>query len=213
MPDFDWPRWEAVTLAWPWLLLLLPLPLAVLRWVPPYDGGDGALRAPFFARLERMLGPGDERTLRARSTLRTLALWCIWLLVVLALARPEELGTRVTRTRSARDLLLAVDLSGSMGETDLSPAEGPPKTRLDMVKEVVGAFVAARAGDRLGLVVFGDAPYVQVPFTTDTDVVKALLADTEVGMAGPRTALGDAVGLSPCVCWRKVAPKAAWSWS
>jgi Ca-activated chloride channel family protein len=142
------------------------------------------------------LGPAEEQRARARSRLRLAGLCVLWLLALTALARPEELGARVTRTRSARDLLLAVDLSGSMAGTDLSAPGGPPQTRLDVVKKVVGDFVRSRAGDRLGLLVFGDAPFVQVPFTSDTRVVQTLLDETEVGMAGPRTALGDAVGLA-----------------
>jgi Ca-activated chloride channel family protein len=196
MFDLDLPRLGAVSFALPWLFALLPLPYAVVRWLRAYDAADDALRVPFFARLTRMLGAAEARRERTRSWLRLAGLCLLWLLVLSALARPEELGARVTRTRSARDLLLAVDLSGSMAGTDLSAAGGPPETRLDVVKKVVGEFVRSRAGDRLGLVVFGDAPFVQVPFTTDTQVVEQLLDETDVGMAGPRTALGDAVGLS-----------------
>lgn len=196
MFELDLPRLSSITFAAPWVWLLLPLPYAALRWLAAYDSADEALQVPFFTRLTRMLGSAEERRARARTRLRFVGLCAVWLLTLAALALPEELGARVTRTRSARDLLLAVDLSGSMAGTDLSPAAGSRKTRLDVVKEVVGGFVQARAGDRLGLVVFGDAPFVQVPFTTDTHVVEQLLDETEVGMAGPRTALGDAVGLS-----------------
>jgi Ca-activated chloride channel homolog len=196
MFDLDLPRLSAVTFSWPWLFLLLPLPYAVQRWLRPYDASDDVLRVPFFPRLTRMLGAAERERERARSWLRLAGLCLLWLLVLAALAGPHELGARVTRTRSARDLLLAVDLSGSMAGTDLSPAGGPIRTRLDAVKKVVADFIRSRAGDRLGLVVFGDAPFLQVPFTTDTRVVEQLLAETEVGMAGPRTALGDAVGLS-----------------
>ncbi|HEX6239313.1 MAG TPA: VWA domain-containing protein [Polyangiales bacterium] len=196
MFDLDLPRLSAITFAAPWVWLLLPLPYAVLRWLEAYDGADEALEVPFFARLTRMLGSAEERRARARTRLRLVGLCLLWLLTLTALALPEELGARITRTRSARDLLLAVDLSGSMAGTDLSPAQGSTRTRLDVVKQVVSGFVRARAGDRLGLLVFGDAPFVQVPFTTDTHVVAQLLDETEVGMAGPRTALGDAVGLS-----------------
>jgi Ca-activated chloride channel family protein len=196
MFDLALPRLGAVSFAMPWLFLLLPLPYAVVRWLDAYEAPGEALRVPFFARLTRMLGAAEEQRERARSRLRLAALCVLWLLALTALARPEELGARVTRTRSARDLLLAVDLSGSMAGTDLSAPDGPPRTRLDVVKKVVGDFVRSRAGDRLGLLVFGDAPFVQVPFTTDTRVVQQLLDETDVGMAGPRTALGDAVGLA-----------------
>jgi Ca-activated chloride channel homolog len=196
MFELDLPRLGAVSFALPWVFVLLPLPYAIARWLAGYEAAGEALRVPFFGRLTRMLGAAEERRARTRSRLRLAALCVLWLLALTALAAPEELGARVTRTRAARDLLLAVDLSGSMAGTDLSAPDGPPVTRLDVVKQAVGEFVRARAGDRLGLLVFGDAPFVQVPFTTDTHVVQQLLDETEVGMAGPRTALGDAVGLA-----------------
>lgn len=178
-----------------WIFFLLPLPYAVVRWLPAYERPSPSLRVSFFRRLERLLEAPTEHTLRSRSRRRLLALALLWLLALFALARPVQLGAPIHKETSARDLLLAVDLSGSMSAIDLATPEAPTKNRLDVVKEVVGSFVAARSGDRLGLVVFGDAPFVQVPFTSDTQVVRQLLDETDVGMAGPRTALGDAVGL------------------
>jgi Ca-activated chloride channel family protein len=196
MFELDLPRLSALSFAFPWAFLLLPLPCAIVYGLHAYESANDALRVPFITRLKRLLGAAEERRARTRSRLRLGALCLLWLLVLTALAGPEELGARVLRTRSARDLLLAVDLSGSMAGTDLSAAGAAPQSRLDVVKKVVAEFVRSRAGDRLGLVVFGDAPFVQVPFTTDTHVVESLLDETDVGMAGPRTALGDAVGLS-----------------
>jgi Ca-activated chloride channel homolog len=92
-----------------------------------------------------------------------------------------------------------------MGQTDLTPPGASPKSRLDVVKDVVGAFIEQRKGDRLGLIVFGSAPFVQVPFTLDTGVVRTLLDETDVAMAGPQTTLGDAVGLSLSVLERSEA--------
>jgi Ca-activated chloride channel family protein len=92
-----------------------------------------------------------------------------------------------------------------MAQTDLAEMGGPTRSRLDVVKGVVGSFVEARKGDRLGLVVFGSAPFVQVPFTLDTRVVKELLNETDVGMAGPQTTLGDALGLALRVLERSEA--------
>jgi Ca-activated chloride channel family protein len=196
MFELDLPRLAALTMARPWLFLLLPLPYAVVRWLRAYEAEGEALHVSFFTRLQRMLGAAQRRRERRRSLARFAGLSLLWLLALTALAGPEELGARVTRTRSARDLLLAVDLSGSMASTDLSQPGAPVETRLDAVKKAVAAFVRARAGDRLGLIVFGDAPFLQVPFTTDTGVVEKLLDETDVGMAGPQTSLGDAVGLA-----------------
>ena len=178
-----------------WAFWLLPLPWLAHRFLPPYERPLPSLRVSFFRRLERLSGAPDPRLERTRTRWRVAALVLLWLLALLALARPVQLGAPITRQTSARDLLLAVDLSGSMSAIDLATPEAPTRTRLDVVKQVVGEFAAARHGDRLGLVVFGDAPFVQVPFTTDTSVVQKLLAETDVAMAGPRTALGDAVGL------------------
>jgi len=195
------------TFEWPWAFLLLPVPYLVLRFAPPFEPRDHALRVPFVPRLRELLGPRAARIARTRSRLELAGLCAAWVLSVAALARPVELGARVERQTAARDLLLLVDLSGSMARTDLTPAGAKPETRLDVVKRVVGSFIDARRGDRVGLIVFGSAPFVQVPFTLDTQVVRRLLDETDVGMAGPQTTLGDAVGLALGVLERSEAKR------
>ena len=186
-------------LALPWALLLLPAPLLAWRYLPPRAERREALRVPFFARLASLeqLEPRRGAVARRRGVARTLLLSAMWIALVLALARPTLRGAPVTVTRSARDLLLAVDLSRSMEVRDLdSIGGGQAPTRLEIVKEVVADFVVRREGDRLGLIVFGAAPYVQVPFTLDTQLLATLLGEAEPGMAGDSTALGDAIGLA-----------------
>jgi Ca-activated chloride channel homolog len=195
VPSFDWP----------WAFLLLPLPYLVHRYLRPYEVRERALRVPFVPRLRALLGADAVRSARARSGLQLAGLLALWALTVTALARPVELGARVESQTAARDLLLLVDLSGSMAQTDLELEGAAPRSRLDVVKGVVGSFIEARRGDRIGLVVFGSAPFVQVPFTLDTRVVKELLNETDVGMAGPQTALGDALGLALRVLQRSEA--------
>ena len=95
-----------------------------------------------------------------------------------------------------RDLLVAVDLSGSMEATDFTDANGQNVDRLTAVKQVLDNFFSRRAGDRVGLILFGSAAFVQVPFTDDLDVVRELLAEAQIRMLGPRTMLGDAMGLA-----------------
>ena len=119
----------------------------------------------------------------------------VWLMLVIALARPQWLEPPVERTIPTRDLLLLVDLSGSMDQRDFVNSEGLQVNRLEALKEILQQFLANREGDRVGLVVFGNAPFLQVPLTTDLQVCQELLAEAQVGMAGPRTALGDAIGL------------------
>jgi len=112
-----------------------------------------------------------------------------------ALARPQRIDPPIEKSLPTRDLLLLIDLSTSMTKEDFTSAAGKPVDRLVAVKEVVGEFLTQREGDRVGLVVFGSAAFLQVPFTTDLDLSRQLLDETAIGMAGPRTALGDAIGL------------------
>ena len=192
---------------WPWVFVLLPAPYLVYRFLPAYEPREQALRVPFFARFGELLDARQVHRTRNRSRLRLAALLLVWCATLFALARPYRQGAPIERETSARDLLLAVDLSGSMAQTDLAGADpaANPEVRLDVVKRVVGDFVQRRRGDRIGLVVFGTAAFVQTPFTRDTRVVNQLLQQTEVGMAGPKTALGDAVGLALNVLQRSAA--------
>ena len=193
------------TFEWPWAFLALPLPYLVHAFLPAYEPHEQALRVPFVPRLQTLLGARAARGARTRSALHLAGLLLTWLLAVTALARPVWLGARIEHETAARDLLLAVDLSQSMSQTDLAPPGAPATSRLDVVKRVVSSFIEQRRGDRLGLIVFGSTPFIQVPFTLDTHVVQQLLDETDVGMAGPRTALGDAVGLGLRVLERSAA--------
>lgn len=184
--------------AWSWMLALLPLPILVWWLLPPYRARQVSVMVPFFDRLAAATGQTPQRGAvvlqRRRIQMVTAAL--IWALVVAALARPQWVGDPVTREVSARDLMLAIDNSGSMEQRDFRGSDGAMLTRLDGVKRVVADFIAHRHGDRVALVLFGTRPYVQVPFTQDLQTATALLAQTEVGMAGQQTAIGDTIGLA-----------------
>ena len=181
-----------LTFAHAWVLALAPLPL-VVRWLPPRARSQPTIRVPFVSRLVAAgAHVGDARgAKRASVWLRGL----LWLLTLVAVARPQWLEPPIERSLPTRDLLLLVDLSGSMDQQDFTNAAGQQVDRLTAVKEVLGDFLAQREGDRVGLVVFGNAPFLQVPFTTDLALCDQLLGETAVRMAGPRTALGDAIGL------------------
>jgi Ca-activated chloride channel family protein len=182
-----------LTFAHSWILWLAPLPLVVGWLAPPRRFVRPAVRVPF---LSRILAAGATTRLRSGEDELPLAVrWGVWLLVLTALARPQWLEPPIERSLPTRDLLLLVDLSGSMGQRDFTDATGRSVDRLTAVKEVLGEFLAQRQGDRVGLVVFGTAPFLQVPFTTDLQLCRQLLDETAVRMAGPRTALGDAIGL------------------
>ena len=185
-------------LAYPWALTLAPLPLLVWWLWPPHREPVSAIRVPFFAALSEASGelPREGSVVLTRQSLQMIVAGLVWLLLVVALAKPQWAGEPIEKTDAARDVMLAIDLSGSMDERDFGGAEADPTSRLDVVKRVVGAFIDKRHGDRIGIIVFGSKAYVQVPFTQDLATAKALLEATEVGMAGPHTALGDAIGLS-----------------
>lgn len=182
----------------PWLFVLLPLPWLLWRLLPEHRRSRPAVRAPFVERLERILGRGASagpppvRRLRVQWALLALS----WLALVVALARPQWLDDPLVDERPMRDLLLALDLSGSMDTEDFSLADGTRTDRLTAARQVLDGFLARRDGDRVGLVLFGTSAFVQAPFTDDLDVVRELLGETRVRMLGPRTALGDAIGLS-----------------
>jgi Ca-activated chloride channel family protein len=187
-----------IILADPWLLLLLPAPL-VVRWIlPVHRERRDALYSPFAGLLADLSGQRLEDGAAGfrRGVIQTLGFVVAWGLVVLALARPQLLGDPIERTVPMRDMLLAVDLSGSMATEDFTSESGKTVDRLTAVKEVLGRFLTGRQGDRVGLVFFGSAAFVQAPFTADLEVCQQLLAEAQVGMAGPRTMLGDAIGLA-----------------
>lgn len=181
----------------PWLLALLPLPLLVWWLLPPYREETASLRLPFFDEVAQAAGltPAPGAVVARTNWLQKLLAPLCWALIVLALARPQVVEPPIQKVEPARDLLLALDLSQSMDTRDFPDASGRRITRVDAVRQVVGDFVAHRKGDRIGLIVFGDAPYPQVPFTLDHATVQAMIDEALPGMAGPRTALGDAIGL------------------
>jgi len=182
----------------PWAFILLLAP-ALIHWlVPPHRESRDSLQVPYFQRLVALTGETPRPGASIRRRLRTQALASLagWCLLVVALAGPEWVGEPVKFEKSARDLMLALDLSGSMDATDFRDASGAQTNRLSVAKDVLKTFAAGREGDRLGLIVFGDAAYLQAPFTDDHKTWLALLNDSIVNMAGPSTALGDAIGLS-----------------
>lgn len=178
----------------PWALALLPLPLLAYRLLPPYRGETVALRVPFLSQLAGDDGapPAAGRPRRWRLALAVLA----WLLLVLALAAPVHIEPPVTRNMGGRDVLLALDLSGSMETQDMPGPDGATTSRMEAAGAVLKDFIARREDDRLGLLVFGSAAFVLAPFTRDHATLLALLDGVFPRMAGPQTMIGDAVGLA-----------------
>lgn len=180
----------------PWAFALLPLPLLV-RWLSPaYREPRLAVRVPFMDRLRRVTGTETDTrpAVMRRRRLQWLHLVLVWLGVVTAAARPQWLSDPIVRELPMRDLLVALDLSGSMETRDFTDPSGATMERLQAAKQVLDGFLQRREGDRVGLIFFGSAAFVQAPFTDDLDVARELLDEAQVRMLGPRTVLGDAIG-------------------
>ena len=178
--------------AWPWLLLALPLPWLLRRLLPPVaDASAAALKVPFGKRLDGIAGRAGPA--RARGV--GLLAWLAWGLLCIAAARPQLLGPMLQPPQAGRDLMLAVDLSGSMGEEDMQLGSDVVD-RLTAAKAVLADFLDRRAGDRVGLIVFGQRAFVLAPLTLDRDTVRQQLQDSVVGLAGRETAIGDAIALA-----------------
>lgn len=179
--------------AWPWVFGLMPLPWLAARLLPPASSGMvHAVRVPFFADLNSALAlPKRPLPSRLSGVLSGL----IWLLLLTATARPQWLGEPVALPVSGRDILLAVDVSGSMAQQDFI-WQGQTITRLDAIKQIVSPFIQRREGDRLGLILFGTQAYLQTPLSFDRKTTATLLQEAAIGIAGKETAIGDAIGLA-----------------
>jgi Ca-activated chloride channel family protein len=178
--------------AWPWVFLLLPLPWLV-RLLPARPKREAALRVPDLAAFASYGAVGG---MPARRTSGRLALlWVLWVALLSSAARPELIGDPVSVPVTGRDLMLAVDISGSMNREDME-VDGRTATRLAVVKRVLSEFVDRRRGDRIGLILFGSNAYMQAPLTFDRTTVGRLLQETPIGIAGGKTAIGDAIGLA-----------------
>jgi len=184
--------------AYPLALLALPLPLLAWWLLPPQRERVSALRVPFFEKIAAAAGSEARAgaVILRRRWLQLVVATLVWLLLVAGLAKPEWVGEPVVRIEAARDIMLALDLSASMDYYDFPGEDGSDVSRFTAVQRVVDRFVAERESDRIGLIVFGSKAYLQLPFTRDLDTARALVDLMEVGMAGPKTALGDSIGLA-----------------
>ena len=176
---------------WPYMAVLLPLPWLIARVMPPVRTvGGAALRLPY-ALSGLDTASGSAPVPRWRKWLALLA----WALLIAAAARPQWLGEPQALPRSGRDLLLAVDASGSMSTQDMEIG-GEARSRYSAVKTIAGDFIQRLIGDRIGLIVFGSQAYLLTPLTFDRETVLTQLKESSVGLPGRETAIGDAVGLA-----------------
>jgi len=179
--------------AWPWIFALMPLPWLMRLVLPVADSGEPALKVSFLGDLE-----GLARR-RARANLpawrQQAPFMLLWLFLLIAAARPQWLGEPLPIAASGRDLLVAVDVSGSMDFPDMQ-WQDDEVSRLALVQHLLGDFLESREGDRVGLILFGSRAYLQAPLTFDRRTVRTWLDEARVGIAGKNTAIGDAIGLA-----------------
>jgi len=178
---------------WPWAATLLPLPLIAYFALPAKNNlQDAALRVPFMDDFNGIATSQNSARKKPWLILLAVIAWC---LLILAAMRPQWLGDSVELPVSGRDLMMAVDLSGSMQMEDFT-IEGQTVNRLQATKYVASKFIEKRVGDRVGLILFGRQAYLQTPLTFDRKTVNTLLLEAEIGLAGKETAIGDAIGLA-----------------
>ena len=182
-----------LSFVWPWFYLILPLPILYRKFRRSANSESPYLESTILLSIAET----QNRLVSSTSQRRLLILLLIiaWLSLVTAIARPVNIGDPVALPTTGRDILLAVDISGSMEREDMI-INGRQVNRLYAVKSVVGEFVNTREGDRLGLILFGERAYLQTPLTFDTKTLQDLLIEAQIGFAGNGTAIGDAIGLS-----------------
>lgn len=182
-----------ILFAWPFLFFLLPLPWLIFRFFPISQKRHHVqLIIPDLKDFDGFRTPASSSSF---FSLKTLSLFLIWSLLIASAARPQWVGKAVEIPQSGRDLMLAVDLSGSMQMEDFK-INGRVVDRLTALKWIAGDFIEKREGDRIGLILFGTNAYLQTPLTFDLKTVKQLLHESAVGLAGNETDIGDAIGLA-----------------
>ena len=180
-----------------WVFLLAPLPLLVFWLMPSLKQRKEALKYPRFEAVEK--ATGQKATAGAwvsrRNVLQWIVLSLIWIATLTALASPQIVGEPEMKVKTARNFVIAADLSFSMANRDWQ-INGERVTRWEGVKQVLREFIQKREGDRLALVFFGTNAYLQAPLTTEYEVIDFMLEETDVGMAGQMTSIGKAIGYS-----------------
>jgi len=180
-------------LTWPWVFVLLPLPYLVYRLATRAPRQDAALYVPFFSMLTRL--QSDSENISNGRILSVTLCTVIWLLLVAAGTRPQWLGDPVELPSNGRDLMLSVDISGSMEAQDMVIGNRQV-SRISVVKRVISDFVERREGDRLGLILFAAHAYIQAPLTFDRETVGTLLEEADIGIIEESaTAIGESIGL------------------
>ncbi|MFT3823724.1 MAG: VWA domain-containing protein [Chitinophagaceae bacterium] len=188
---------EIFEIAYKWVFLLAPLPVLVYLLLPAFKKRRSALIAPFFNRAATVSHqkPKKAAWISRRNIFGWLSLLLCWLLLLAAASSPRYVGQPSKKIRTVRSFLIAADISFSMAQTDWV-IDGHRMSRWNAVKSIMNDFVQNRKSDQIGLVMFGTHAYLQAPLTTDLEAISWLMDQTDVGMAGQMTSLGEAIGYS-----------------
>ncbi|MEN8117178.1 MAG: VWA domain-containing protein [Bacteroidota bacterium] len=186
-----------IEFAYIWVFFLAPFPILVFWIMPPLKQRKEALRFPAFGKAVE--ATGEKATSGAwvsrRNAFQWIVLSLIWLATLTALASPQIVGEPEMKVKTARNFVIAADISFSMANTDWQ-IDDERVTRWEGVKQVLREFIKQREGDRIALVFFGTNAYLQAPLTADHEVIDFMLDETDVGMAGQMTGIGKAIGYS-----------------
>lgn len=183
------------TFAWPVAFFLLPLIWIVQKYLAKSQMHNVTmLRVPFISRI-KSLNQKATSEMRYSHYFKQFFAMLAWSLLVVACANPQWLGDSLPIKQEGRNIMLAIDLSKSMEIPDLQQ-NNSEANRLQIVKAVANEFIEKRQGDKLGLILFGSKAYLQTPLTFDRKTIHNMLEDATIGLAGERTAIGDAIALS-----------------
>ena len=182
---------------YPWVFLLILIPIVINKSSWYYISKRSALRISFKEDIDAVNGDKKSRSgISKASFWQKVFLSIVYILIIIALAKPQYIGEPLNKKISQREVLVSIDLSGSMATKDFKDKNGTVIDRLEAVKMVLGDFFKVRQGEKIGLILFGNAAFVQAPFTQDLTALDHLLSELSIGMAGPQTAIGDSIGLA-----------------
>ncbi len=179
-----------LSFAWPWVWLLLPLPFLTGLFTRKTPDAGAQVRVPFLPQLVAELQLSDPP--RAPRRWQAAGFWLAWLLAVCALARPEYLLPPQQIIKPLRNVVLVLDVSGSMDTRDATGGQ----TRLQAVQHTVREFINRRKTDRMGLVIFANQAWPFAPLSEDKQALLERVTQLSAGMAGQQTAVGDALAVA-----------------
>ena len=172
-----------------WMFLLLPLPLLVRYFLSEQKRSYTQVWIPLAQGISTTQSEANKNKLNA------IIPWFVWLLLLCTLAKPVWFDEPIRLQQESRDMIVSLDLSGSMQEVDM-PLNGKTVDRLTLVKNLLNDFIELRHGDRLGLILFADHAYLQTPLTFDLKTIKQMVSETELGLVGNKTAIGESIALA-----------------